>query len=85
MITAAQAFIAVKNREKVPLLKGEDRFTIVYNTIITHINQGWLGCNLYNYLHNTDRLSIIHKLRDLGYSIDSECICYWLHNPVNLT
>ena len=85
MITASQAFTTVQNRERLPLLKGEDRLTTVYNIIITHINEGWLGCNLYKYLHNSDKLFIIRKLKDLGYSIDSEYICYWTHNPINVT
>ena len=84
MITAQEAFLAVRDRKQVnPKITEEGALGMICRLVIEHINRGWLGLTLTNKVDLS--LSEIRKVRiyfeDLGYLLDKDTI-YWMYNPI---
>ena len=81
MVTASEAFYAVRDGKKVPVVGDNNILTgRVCQLICSHINHGWLGINLANKVEG-NLLSVRQYLEDLGYTVDKDYGVYWMYAP----
>lgn len=85
MITAQEAFLAVRDRRTINPDIHEDGFLgMVCKCMVNHINRGWLGINIQNKISGSisELNSMKVYLESLGYIVDSTYSIYWMYNPI---
>ena len=82
MVTASEAFYAVRDGKKIPVVKDDNTLIgKVCQLICSHINHGWLGINLANKVEG-NLLSVRQYLENLGYIVDKDYGVYWMFDPI---
>lgn len=72
------AFDLVSTKSE-PNYKPSGKFYKIEQTILLKIKQGWLCANIAHLLNNSSKPDAILYLQNLGYTIDSHGVVYWIN------
>ena len=73
-----EAFDLVSTKS-LPNYKPSGKFYKIEELILLKIKQGWLCANIEHLLNNSNRTYALLYLKNLGYTIDSHGVVYWLN------